>query len=49
MRLLHFRRTFVEKMFAIHSKVEFSNAMDVLWAPTLGTTTTCFNSRRTEN
>ena len=22
MRLLHFRRTFVEKMFAIHSKVE---------------------------
>ena len=22
MRLLHFRRTFVEKMFAVHSKVE---------------------------
>ena len=27
MRLLHFRRTFVEKMFAIHAKVEaFKNA-----------------------
>ena len=42
MRLLHFRRTFVEKMFAIHSKVEnCSSATGNPSEPTPGTTTTC--------
>ena len=40
MRLLHFRRTFVEKLFAIHSKVNYSSATAGRSAATHVTTTT---------
>jgi len=39
LRLLHFRRTFVEKMFAIHGKVELLKREGDRWAATLVTTT----------
>jgi hypothetical protein len=43
MRLLHFRRTFVEKLFAIHGRVELFKREGS--ARTRGTTTTCPGSR----
>jgi hypothetical protein len=46
MRLLHFQRTFVEKMFAIHSKVEMLKRDGRPLGTTPGTTTTCFNFPR---
>jgi Nucleotidyl transferase AbiEii toxin, Type IV TA system len=46
MRLLHFRRTFVEKMFAIHGKVEILKATRHRSEPTPGTIMICFNWRR---
>ncbi len=41
MRLLHFRRTFVEKMFAIHGKVDAYKKPGARLADTPGTITTC--------
>ena len=43
LRLLHFRRTFVEKMFAIHSKVELLKRDRQASVATPATTMTCFN------
>lgn len=44
MRLLHFRRTFVEKLFAIHKKVELFKRDGAPSAGTRGTTTTSISS-----
>ncbi len=43
LRLLHFRRTFVEKMFAIHGKVELLKRDGSRLEHTPGTITICFN------
>lgn len=43
LRLLHFRRTFVEKLFAIHAKVELLKRDGQPLELTPGTTTTCSN------